>query len=595
MATNQFSESEELVKKSTIGFIDASKLPKIVQEFNAENGRQRPSILKRINPFGISLFKYRILNSDQVRLVQRNGIPELAGHSGIYQRRRKIWTLWKPWTWFRIFRDNSHTVGIYSIADINQKGYIGYGDRHLVSVNQGEYAKVIVDGQPILLDEGVHILKTNNFRYINKAGKDLNLIRHENLYRIQVPSAKIAAVSVDNQPYLLETGTYFIRSNNLILNKPETTDQNQLFYKSYDPVIQCGSLLRLMPIDNTVAVYYQNGKRKIFPEISNEKSNREILINDPNVSFCTFLPTDLNNREYPSSSPSARFEYYTQDFVRVGVRLFVAYRIASPELVLQKLKPADIDSHIEHVTRVDMNTASQKTYLGGIQGYNASMSNTETNANPPPYDAFLNTCSGLVESQLAKHLAEYGIELVRLNIEVFKILDTTVEKKISEWSHRFGEINSRSITAKTERQIAEQEAQTKSAVAQIKATQETKINIMQAQAANEVAALEAEGLRVQAQAEADACVIAAQAEAKKKNLEGEMLKNNPILVQVKLAETAANALKPTDKVLYLDQNSSDISSKLLSVFGLFNTTLSTISQQHINSAARQQASNAALY
>jgi regulator of protease activity HflC (stomatin/prohibitin superfamily) len=579
LESNRLVESTDSVQKSSIGFISSEQLPSIIQEFNTENGVPRPSILKKINSFGISLFKYRILALDEVRLVQRNGMPELAGYSGNYQRRKKVWTFWKPWTWFRLFRDDSFTIGIYKIADINARGYIGYGDRHLISVNQGEYAKVIIDGKPILLDEGVHVIKTNNFHYSGKVKKSLSFIEHENLYRIQVPNAKIAAILLDNQPYLLEVGIYFLRSNNFTLLKKQVGDQIRLFCDSTDPVIQCGSLLRLMPLANTVAVYYHNGEQKIFPEINNEKNTRELLINDPNVKFAIFLSTNLNNRHYPSASSSAQFEYYTKDSVKVGVRLFVAYRLANPALALQKLDPTEIDKHIEYVTHVDMAVAGQKTSLQGIQSSDdlrANSSGLNRNDNgaptaPPAYNqVFISVWQDLVKAELTNHLKEYGIELIRLNIEEITILNKEVEKKISEQSYRVAEASANLAAVEMERQVAEQKAQTESTVAQIKANQEAKIKLIHVETQNKVAELEKQVRLTAATAEAEARVIGARAEKESQTLEGEVLTDNPKVLQLKLAMIMANALKPTDKIISLDEKTSK-SIGLMPYIGLFNS------------------------
>ncbi|MDQ8040041.1 MAG: hypothetical protein REH83_06495 [Rickettsiella sp.] len=581
MEDASFIETDKNVQKSSIGFISSEKLPQIIQLFNQQDtARQRPSILKNINFLGISLFKYRILALDEVRLVQRNGRPELASYSGKYQRRKKVWSLLKPWTWFRIFRDNSSTLGIYKIADINECGYIGYGDRHLVSVNQGEYAKVVIDGKPIFLDEGVHIIKTNNFSYAGKVKKSLNFIEHDNLYRIQVPSAKIAAVLVDNTPHLLNTGIHFIQSNSFTHIK----NGNELFYNSADSVIQCGSLLRLMPKANTVAVYYQNGEQKIFPETNEEKDkSRELLIDNENIKFSTFLSTNLINRHYPSESNSAQFEYYTKDSVKVGVRLFVAYRITNPILALQNLEPTEIDKHIEYVTHVDMAVAGQKTSLQGIQSSDDLSANTSRvsrdNAPPPAYNqVFISVWQDLVKAELTKHLKEYGIELVRLNIEEIKILDKEVEKKISEQSYRVAEASANLAAVEMGRLIAEQQAYTESKVAEIKATQEANTKYIAAENQLKVAETEKKVL-----------ITNAEAKAESLNLQASVFAKNPEMLEIELTRLRTTALKPTDKIISLDSKANSALLGLIASAGLFNLptlltpTEGTVNSNHANS------------
>ena len=568
---NSFTESEPFVKKSEIGFISSQRLPEIIREFNQlDNSRaQRPSILKNINFFGLSLFTHRILAKDEVRLVQRNGAPELAGYTGKQQRRKKIWSLWKPWTWFRMFRDDSSTIGIYKISDINRQGYIGYGDRHLVSVNQGEYAKVIIDGEPILLDEGAHIIKTNNFSYAGKVKQSESFIKHENLYRLQVPSAKIAAFLKDNQPYLIDAGTHYICSNNFNLVKPQTENPNQLFHNSADPVIQCGSLLRLMPKANTVAVYYQNGEQKIFPD-DNEKSDtrkKVDVINDPTVKLAGFLPTNLVTKHYPNEAASAQFIYYTQDSVRVGVKLFVTYCISDPKLALQNLDLSAIDKLIEDVTHCDMGIAAKKNSLQSTddlkvnRGEDNTVSSSDLPVNPPAYNQiFASNCwQDAVKDELTKDLKSYGIELIRLNIDEIKILDPEVEKKMSEQSYRVAEANANLAAAGMVRQVEERKALTAAKVAQVNAEQEAQNRLLSARTQKEVSTIEAETQVTTAKAEANALKQVA-----------DVFKENPAALQWKLAEIQAKALKPTDKVISVGRGDNSSLFGLIAGSGLFN-------------------------
>ena len=122
-----------------------------------------------------------------------------------------------------------------------------------------------------------------------------------------MPSAKIAAILVDNEPYLLETGIYYIRSNNFSIIKKQLANGTMDFFDSTDPDIQCGAKLRLAPKPNTVAVYQEDGEYKIFDPSSASSSNEKsplpkgcLIITNPNVKFVTSLKTDLINKNYPA-------------------------------------------------------------------------------------------------------------------------------------------------------------------------------------------------------------------------------------------------------------------------------------------------------
>lgn len=553
---------ENNLKSADFVSINDDTLPQIVRQFNQENNSttRRPSILKNINFLGFSLFTYRMVEKNQLRLVQRNGIPELAGHSGYYQRRIKIWSLWKPWTWFRSFRDNSSTIGIYNISGetndcLNKKGHIGYGDRHLVNVNPGDFAKVIINSEPILLDVGVHIIKTNNFSYLGKVSQSMSFIKHENLYRIQVPSAKLAAVIVDNEPHLLKTGTHYFRSNNFeIKQKILSNNSSTYFYNNEDSVISCGSLLRVVPPPNSVAVYNIGPKQYIFPdrgiEVSSNAKNKEdsqvqidkngiLEIKNPNAKFVTFLKTDLINKDYPTGKPY--FTYYTKDSVQVGVKLFVAYRIIDPKLSIEKLGPTGIDGHIEHVTHVDMARAGQETSLQGIQSSSdlkivkQSTSESENDDNPPAYhQIYLSTWQESVKKQLEKDLKEYGIELVRLNIEEINILNKDVEKEMGKQAVEVARANADLAAIQMQREVALQKAQSDSAVARLNAQQNAESNLILAENKKKVAELDKETTRINAEAKTQAL-----------QLLGDKLAANPSLLQHELNKEACNAIATT--------------------------------------------------
>lgn len=547
---------ENNLKQADFASITNESLPKIIEQFNQENDSttRRPSILKNINFLGFSLFTYRMVEKNQMRLVQRNGVPELAGYSGYYQRRIKIWSLWKPWTWFRIFRDNSSTIGIFDISgdgpkSITKIGHIGYGNRHLVNVNPGEYAKVIINSKAVLLDEGAHVIKEANFKYIGKELQSTSFIKHENLYRLQVPSAKIAAVIVDNEPYLLGTGIYYVQSNNFqIIQKT----RDSYFYDTQDSVIGCGSLLRIMPPPNTVAVYNIGSKRRIFPDRETASSSRNkeenqvgiieqdgiLTIRNPNVEFVTFLKTDLINKDYPSTVGN-QFTYYTNS-VKIGVKLFVAYRITDAKLAIKELGPMGIDEHIERVTHVDMARAGQESSLQGIQASGDlnldALSTSGNDDNPPAYDQInLNTLQKSVMERLKNDLEKYGITLVRLNIEEINILNKDVENEMGKQAVAVAKARADLGASEMQKIVAFKNAQIASEVAQLQAQQVAATKLIEAENNNEIAELNKKTTLINAEAEAGAL-----------KLLGKTLSDDPNLLRFKLAEINATAFRHTN-------------------------------------------------
>lgn len=528
-----FQRHEDTIYKTKdFDYLCEQNISQIKQHFNSDaENQQRPSIIKQLNWLGFSLFQHRRLEKNQLRLVQRNGIPELVTYSGSPERRQKVWSWWKPWTWFNALRDNSHTVAILNFNDLQERGHIGYGDRHLISVKQGTFAKVYINGVPCLLNEGTHVIKSSNFQFEGLAQQADTYIRHGDCHRLQIPAGKIVAVMIDNQPHLLESGEHTFRSNNVKIHK----NGDSLFYNCTDPVIQCGSMLRLMPKAGHVAVYYEGNTIRTYPTHEGTDPG-PLILNDRNVSYADTLNTNLINRNYPREGEGHQYyEYYTKDSVKVGVKLFVAYQIVNPGLVLSKLSPREIDEHIRHVTHVDMAAAGQETSLQNIQSTDITKipsSRPEPSADPhiPSAPPFIRTWQDLVKGKLSKDLEEYGIELVRLNIEEIKILDPAVEAKLSEQAHRVAKANSELASVDMEREVA----------------------LKKASQSADVARIQAEGEMQAAELHKQATVVKAEGTSQAKSLEAKVYQAHPELLQIEIARVMATALNGSDKILSTD-------------------------------------------
>lgn len=489
MEASNYSTENSVIK--SFGPVTSDSLREIIAEFNREDdSTTRPSILKNLNVLGFSLFKHRMLAADQVRLVQRNGVPELAGHSGHFQRRIKIWSFWKPWTWFKAFRDDSSTIGIYSIKDITEKGHIGYGNRHVVIVGSTDCAKVNVEGENLLLPAGGYVIRTNNFTHIGNVAQSTSHIEH-------------------------------------------------------------GDLLRIMPPPNTVAVYNIGSEQHIFPDegSASNSTNKDqvgiinqngiLEIRNPNAKFITFLPTDLVNKNYPTKKE--QFTYYTQDSVQVGVKLFVTYRIIDPKLAIRNLRPKEIDAHIENVTHIDMAKAGQKTCLQGIQSsselkIDATEGTSEsTNDSPPAYhQVYLSTWQESVKKQLEKDLREYGIQLVRLNIEEINILNKDLEKEMGKQAVGGAMAHAELSVFQTKNIVTIKQIERDLQVLQLQAQQTAATKLIEAENNKKVAELNRETTLINAKAEADAL-----------ELLGAKLAANPNLLKYQVTKANCEAIEKT--------------------------------------------------
>ena len=203
--------------------------------------------------------------------------------------------------------------------------------------------------------------------------------------------------------------------------------------------------------------------------------------------------------------------------------------------------PTGIDGHIEHVTHVDMARAGQETSLQGIQSSSdlkidaeAGRSESENDDNPPAYhQIYLSTWQESVKKQLEKDLKEYGIQLVRLNIEEINILNKDVENEMGKQAVEVAKANADLAAIKMQREVALQKAHSDSAVARLNAEQNAETNLILAKNKKNVAELDKETTRINAEAEAGAL-----------KLIGDTL-SNPNLLKYRLGQENASAIKET--------------------------------------------------
>lgn len=145
-----------------------------------------------------------------------------------------------------------------------------------------------------------------------------------------------------------------------------------------------------------------------------------------------------------------------------------------------------------------------------------------------------------VKNDLSRDLAEYGIELVRLNFETPKVLDASIAREMANQSLVTAQVNARESVLQQNFKIAQTEANQSAEVVRIKQEQDNQ-NILTAARTQ----LEAAKLR------ADALVIDAEARRKVAELEGNQYSLYPQLLQIKLAELQVASLSKANMSLFV--------------------------------------------
>lgn len=116
------------------------------------------------------------------------------------------------------------------------------------------------------------------------------------------------------------------------------------------------------------------------------------------------------------------------------MKLLVAYQIVDPLMALTVLRDEEgILKHIENLAVTDMGKAIQQSSSQEfLSFYQTQPKKGEPNpfTNPNPILHY----QDIVKRQLADDLKDYGISLIRLNIETPKIMDPEISKSMEKQS-----------------------------------------------------------------------------------------------------------------------------------------------------------------
>lgn len=470
---------EDIVAKSPYAHLNTAKAADaVLNDFN--QGRET------IMTSGFNaLFTHRLVKQDEFLLVQKNGVPELVGPSNIPVRRQKIFN----------FRDSSSTL-----AQVKQSQVlIGANGHFVINVPPGKYAKVYDGNKALLLDQGQHVIHSNNFRF--DPSKDLVdqkslYIAHNDINILRVPQGQVAIVRVENKSMFLESRPepYVFKTQQFILESP---DANNLFHQANSKKLQAGTQIRLIPDVGDIAVVNNYGHFDVIKP-SNDKKE-PMIIDIANARFDGFLTTNLQNVEFPSDQHKIEGReninydyYYTADGVEVGVRFFVCYRIVNPDKTLQNLSLSGIRNHIESVVTTDMGNAIKQT---STQDLLATDLTTIKNKEKQK-EGVLQHWQDKVKTKLCHNLDEYGIELVRLNIEEAKIQNAEIEKQMSSLAitsaRTRADLSALDATLKTRELSAQQDRD----LAIKRQENDVQLNIMRAEGGLKAASIKAEEEKV---------------------------------------------------------------------------------------------------
>lgn len=460
------------------------------------------------------------VDANQFMLIHKNNIPQLVGPT-----------------------KNRVRLGIYPLSKMeiieiaNQTQLcIGAHGRYVVNVPQGQLAKAwLGTDTPILLGPGPHVIRHPNFKpeKLQTVSLSENYISHGNYHILRVPRGKIAKITIGATPHILEYSPtpYVFDDPTFTLNKTLFQDGTErMFMDANDKLIVHDSIKRIQP-RNEVAIAYDHGVLNIV-----RPTGKPIIKDNPNYIVDGFLQTvaqtlvfpseetqEKRRRENPKDLEGIKYEKFrTSDGLDVGVNLLVVYEIIEPEKTLARLKKDEIIKHIENIVVADMGRVIQSCNSADFQKSNQTSVKdpTKPDFNTPMFNqhgspTFYAHLQDEVKNKLAEDLIDWGIRLVRLNIETPEILDKKIASEMSqnalETAKKRAEASNLDIEFMIKQQHANQEAEKK----RIEMERERQNSIVDAEGKAQAKAIEAQGLLNAAKLKAEATTV--EFEVKNKN------------------------------------------------------------------------------
>jgi len=285
--------------------------------------------------------------------------------------------------------------------------------------------------------------------------------------------------------------------------------------------------------------------------ISPPTNGKPIIIDSATHNFDGFISTSLQTLLFPSEetkkqmgkdNPDATPDelnmkiFQTRDSLRVGVVLVVAFKILDPEVCITKLGKEGILPHVENIAFADMGKSIQLNTLQEVLYSAQNKPNSQTMSSEA-----VPSMQDIVRKHLAHDLEDYGIELVRLNIETIKVLDEDIAKQLAGQSVTSAEFTTKQATLVKEYDIKTTEARLRAETENIAVVQRNQAVVTHAQAKLDAAKIDAEALLIDAKAKGQA-----------RELVGLLYEKYPELLELEIAKIKADAI--SESSLFITTN-----------------------------------------
>jgi len=308
---------------------------------------------------------------------------------------------------------------------------------------------------PKLLSPGVYVTDSNYFKYHGLVDVNDHYIEHYTNQIIRIPKAFIGLATVVTKPLLLHEGLYFFNdpkinfkgmveaSNSVIIHSPITrfrinngeiglswwqnkplfiqepgvyeVDSVDFIFKRCVPIntkkIVLGSSMRIVVYDGEVGVNYTKGRLEILPP------GTYLFANDTDRTFDSFISTKYQSIPLTDvKEPVLRCD--TKDFVEIGIKADVFFRISNPKTCLMTVGNAEaVFKLIKDQSVATIQSILRSTTLNQVaQSKTINVqSETESGHSPVFFDKIHDEFISKLHEAFRKN---YGVEISNIRIEI---------------------------------------------------------------------------------------------------------------------------------------------------------------------------------
>jgi regulator of protease activity HflC (stomatin/prohibitin superfamily) len=552
---------------------------------------------------------------------------------------------------------NSRLFQYIGAKESNQK-HIQHSTIHILIVPANEYALVVETNVPKILKSGVYVIDSAFFTVSGFVPVNREHIEHHTLHIVRVPKGKVALIAENNKYAFLPQGTYSfnsqvfhysglkdltencithgtitrfrIRNGELGLawhnNKPIFVDQPD-FYEIDSPnftFVRCvpasekhvtlGSRKRVIVYDGEVGISYANGRLDVLKPKTH-------VYDDPERTFFGFLSTRQQSLYLVEDESKDHFlRCDTKDFVEVGIKACVFYKISDPEkglmsvgdekAIAKLIKDTSIATLQSIMRSSGLNQVAQSKH---VHAGNNAKAQEEANAKAlietpdndgPSAPLFFDK----VHDEFIFHLHDtfyktYGIEIANIRIESFKIMNHALADNISQQAIITAQTETKLANLEGQHEIATAEMQRETEVIRIKSQAYARQLATEAEARNSSIVADAKGkamaAKIVAQGEADSLLIKAEAEAKAIELKAaaerkraEELSATPLGEKLALmgvqSAMVTESLKGVQKIIYLPSN-ANLAQMPIQLFGNPGAGISPLEDAAFESSEAQKS------